>query len=271
MNQKNTNLQKTIYEYAKRKKQKFNFYRLINLENACPRKTILSLSMIKGISQYYPNKQTYLRNKVFEYLIDKFDLDTISDSFQKVDENFVERLEKEGTSELITNLEHLIHENEIIIHEINKPFSYVTDGFATEIYVDGIGSFRGQHSIFKFNLTSRFNRQNALELALVESQLHNDGDAIERLIDLKLGSGDYREILKQGDLTKNGKLSARGLSPWEDLQKEAKKLLKNGYKLLKKMETNSDSYNTPMFGPCNTCPYHNIKIEFHGKKIICTG
>ena len=105
----------------------------------------------------------------------------------------------------------------------------------------------------------------------MESHLRNEGENIERLIDLKLGSGEYREIFKEGDLTKKGKLSARGLLPWDDLKKEADGLLLMGYKLLKKMETDPNSYNIPMFGPCNTCPYHNVEIEFNGKKITCTG
>ena len=137
--------------------------------------------------------------------------------------------------------------------------------------MDGIGSFQGQKSIFKFNLTSRFNRRDALELVCVESHLRNEGENIERLIDLKLGSGEYREISKEGDLTKKGKLSVRGLPPWDELKKEADELLLTGFELLKKMEADPDSYNIPMFGPCNTCSYHNVEIEFNGKKIICNG
>jgi len=208
---------------------------------------------------------------VFKYLIEKFGLNLNSDSFQKVDENFTSRFEGKGVGDLINNFEPLINENEIEIHEINRLISYVPDGFSAEIFIDGIGSFQGQKSIFKFNLTTRFNRHDALELVCVESYLRNEGEHIERLIDLKLGSGDYRKISKEGDLTKKGKLSARGLQPWDDLRKEADEVLLTGFELLKKMEADPDSYNFPVFGPCNTCPYHNVEAEFNGKKILCTG
>lgn len=92
--------------------ESFNFYRLINLEDACPRRTVFFLNGIKGINQYYPNKQIFLRNKVFEYLIGEFSLDISSDSFQKVDESFISRLEEEGTGDLTKNFETLINENE---------------------------------------------------------------------------------------------------------------------------------------------------------------
>ena len=105
----------------------------------------------------------------------------------------------------------------------------------------------------------------------IESHLRNDGENIERLIDLKLGSGEYREIFKGGDLTKKRKLSTRGLPPWVELRKEAIELLKTGFELLKKFQADPEPYNIPMFGPCNTCPYHNVEVEFNGKKIICTG
>lgn len=247
--------------------ESFNFYRLINLEDACPRRTVFFLKKIKGIPQYYPNKQIFLRNMVFEYLIEKFGLNISSNSLQKVDESFTSRFEEEGVGDLITNFETLINENEIELHEINRLISYVPNGFNAEIFIDGIGSFQGQKAIFKFNLTTRFNRHDALELVCVESHLRNEGENIERLIDLKLGSGEYREIFREGDLTKKGKLSVRGLLPWDDLKKEADELLLTGYELLKKMEADPNSYNIPIFGFCNTCPYHNVKVEFNGKKI----
>jgi len=94
---------------------------------------------------------------------------------------------------------------------------------------------------------------------------------IERFIVLLLGSGNYREILKEGDRTKTGELSKRGLPPWEDLRKETNDLLQRGYNLKQKMEKNPELYNIPKFGPCTTCPYHNIEVKFNNKSIVCIG
>lgn len=252
-------------------KESYNFYRLISIEDACPRKTIFFLKGIEGISQYFQNHQVFLRNELFKFLDEKFGLELNIDSMQKIDEAFQSKFEQEGVGELINNFEALIDENEIDMTEVNKHISYIPDGFSVDMFLDGLGSFQGNLSLFKFNLTTRFNRHDALELVAGEDSLRDADKAVQRLIDLKLGSGDYREVLKDGDRTKKGTLSARGLAPWEDLKKETDETLKSGYVLLEKMKKDPDSYNIPMFGPCSTCPYHNIEIEYDGKKITCTG
>lgn len=251
--------------------ESFNFYRLINIEDACPRRTVFSLKGVEGISQYFQNHQIFLRSELFKYLNEKFELKVEVDSLQKVDEDFQARFEQEGVGELINNFESLIIQNDIDMTEVNKHVTYIPNGFSVDMFLDGLGIFQGSHSLFKFNLTTRFNRHDAYELVCGEFFLRNSGKTVEKLIDLKLGSGDFREILRDGDRTKKGTLSAKGLAPWEDLREETEKALKDGYKLMKKMEEDPNTYNVPMFGPCNTCPYHNIEIKYDDHKIICTG
>jgi hypothetical protein len=248
-----------------------NFYSLLTLEKTCPRRTVFQLKGVKGISQYFHTRKRYERNRIYRYLADRFQLDATKISFQEIDDHFLPRLEQEPIGEYIDNLEQLILSNNIELIEIGRPIIYSFGKGSTELYLDGLGKFHGKNALFKFNFTTRFNRDHALELVCVEHTLRDSNKNIESLIILLLGSGTYREILKEGEKTKNGKLSKRGLPPWEELKKEVDELLQNGYTLKQKMEQNPESYNLPKFGPCNTCPYHNIEVEFNNKKIICTG
>ncbi len=169
-------------------------------------------------------------------------------------------MEKEDVSALVGNLNTLISENEINASEINKYISYSVNDVAVGIFIDSIRTFEGKSALFKLNLTSRFNRNDALELACAESSVGNSNGKVERLVILKLGSGEVREIFKDGDRTKKGELSKRGLPPWEELRKEADDLIKNAYKLRTKMEQSPDSYNNHVFGTCGTCPYRRIVL-----------
>ena len=85
-----------------------SFYTLLNLEKACPQRTIFRLKGIKGICQYYHARKIYERNRIYQYLADKFHLDTSKISFQDNDGEFTSRLEKEEIGELIDKLEQLI-------------------------------------------------------------------------------------------------------------------------------------------------------------------
>ena len=112
-----------------------NFYRLLNMEDACPRRMVFTIKGIKGVNQYYRNKQIYLKSKVFEFLIEKFALQVDTTSFQKIDEEFTSRMEQEGVGELIQNFDVLITQNEIDITDINKKKLYMPDGFPVGISV----------------------------------------------------------------------------------------------------------------------------------------
>ncbi len=247
------------------------FYELIRLEKVCPRRTAFKLLGIKGRAQYYPAKRYYEKTKIHEFLKNKFPNAKLTGISEKLYGNFAKRLEKEDVSALMSNLDTLISENEINASEINKYVSYSVNDVAVGIFIDLVGMFEGKSALFKLNLTSRINRNDALELACAEVSVGNSNRKVERLLILKLGSGEVREIFKDGDRTKKGELSKRGLPPWEELRKEADNLIKNAYNLRKKMEQNPESYNNPVFGTCGTCPYHNFEIKFKGKKIICTG
>lgn len=100
--------------------EKFNFYCLIGIEDACPRRTIFFLKETEGISQLFQNHQIFLRNELFKYLNEKFGLEVEVNSFQKIDENFQSRFEQEGVGESVNNLESLITQNDIDMTEINK-------------------------------------------------------------------------------------------------------------------------------------------------------
>ena len=65
-----------------------SFYTLLNLEKACPRRSIFRLKGIKGISQYFHARKNYERNRIYQYLTDKFHLDTNKISFQEIDKQF---------------------------------------------------------------------------------------------------------------------------------------------------------------------------------------
>ena len=68
-------------------------------------------------------------------------------------------------------MEKLIQLYEIEITELNKQIIYTFNNVSTELYLDGIGKFRGKDAIFKFNFTTRFNRNHALELVCCEKYL----------------------------------------------------------------------------------------------------
>ncbi len=53
-----------------------SFYTLLNLEKACPRRIIFRLKGIKGIYQYFHARKRYEHNRIYQYLTDKFHLDT---------------------------------------------------------------------------------------------------------------------------------------------------------------------------------------------------
>jgi len=247
------------------------FFQLINLEKACPRRTLFQLNKIEGVSQFFYARKKYERNKILEYLIDNFSLKTRDHMFRPIEEQFIPRLEKNGAENFITNLEIILKENPFKILEVNIPLIYSLNGTDIELFLDGIGTFRDEPSIFKFNLTTRFSQTDAFELICAENALQCSGNEIDHLIVLFLGTGNYREIIKGGDLTKSGTLSKKGLPPWDSLREEANDILTKGLALMLDIKKNPKKYNNPEFGTCLTCPYHNIEVEYDGEKIICTG
>lgn len=247
------------------------FFQLINLEKACPRRTLFQLNKMEGVSQFFYARKKYERNKILEYLIDKFSLKTRNQMFRPIEEQFISRLERDGVENLITNLENILKENPFKISEVNVPLIYSLNGTDIELFLDGIGMFRDEPSIFKFNLTTRFSQTDVFELACAENALHSSGRDIDHLIILFLGNGNYRELMKRGDITKSGTLSKKGLPPWESLREEANDKLTIGLTLMLDIKKNPKKYNSPEFGTCLTCPYHNFEVEYDGEKIICTG
>ncbi|MFX0033554.1 MAG: hypothetical protein ACFE9P_12890 [Candidatus Hermodarchaeota archaeon] len=81
----------------------------------------------------------------------------------------------------------------------------------------------------------------------------------------------FREVYKEGDKTKSGALDKRGLAPWNKLKVEVNEILLKSYEKVKEMKKNPDLFNVPEFGPCGTCPYHNIEVNYKSTKVICTG
>ncbi len=150
-----------------------SFYTLLNLEKACPRRTIFRLKGIKGINQYYHARKINERNRIYQYLADKFHLDTSKIHFQDIDEQFISRLEKEEIGELIDNLEKIIQLYGIEFTELNRQIIYTFNNVSAKLYLDGIGRFLGKDTLFKFNFTTRFNRNHALELVCCENYLRD--------------------------------------------------------------------------------------------------
>ncbi len=249
-----------------------NFYRLIELEKACPRKMVFYILNIQGIPQYYFNKVIFERGKVFEFLLKKFGLEGTTD-LDRIHDNFKNRFknENENVDNILENLDSLISKNKIKITEANKKIDYALMEKPIRLYVDAVGTFNGQNALFKMNMGQIFRKIDALELVCAESLTYSEKKTKFKLISMKLGKGDYREIFELGDRNKNGSLSKKGLPPWEEIKIQADEKLKTNYELIEKMEKNPDEYNINVFGTCGTCPYHNFEVKYNGQKIICTG
>ena len=82
-------------------------------------------------------------------------------------------MEKEEIGELIDNLEKLIQLYEIELTELSEQIIYTFNNVSAELYLDGIWRFLGKDTIFKFNFTTRFNRNHALELVCCKIYLRD--------------------------------------------------------------------------------------------------
>ena len=255
---------------------KVKFYKLKTIEKGCSRRTLFgslkSAGKVKGVSQYYPKKMVYIKTKLFDYIANKFSSAKVLDDFPyKVGGRFDIRLEREDVMPLIDNLEKLIAEHEISIESLNIPVTYESDGIKVGLNCDAKGTFDGDLAIFKLNPTTRFNKEDAYELVCINKLATESDGECYRLVVLKLGNGEIREVLENGDRNKNGSLSKNGLPEWTTLQNETDHTIENVSNILKGIETSPEEYNIPTFGSCATCPYHNVEIAFNGKNIICVG
>ena len=249
----------------------YRFFRVIDFEKACPRRMVWYILGIEGKPQYYYNKIIFERGKVFEHLLEMFPNASGTTDIGRIDEIFKDKINEEDVNELIKNLDSIVSAHKIEITEINTKTDYPLTTPPIRIYCDAIGNIEGVDALFKINMTQRFKKDDAYELVLAENMINPEKKKKYRLISLKLGQGDYREILKNGDRNKDGSLSKRGLQPWNQLKEEIDENLKKNFELIKKMENDPNSYDIPVFGTCGTCPYHNVEVIINKQKITCLG
>ena len=251
------------------------FYKLKDFDKGCSRRSLFAIleheGKIKGISQYYSTKLLYTKTKLLDYFINKFSAKAEDDFSYKVGSKFDIRLEREDISPIIDNLEKLIADHEITVMRANIPVTYEYKGIEVTLNCDAKGTFDGDLVIFKLNTTTRFNREDAYELVCINTIATTSDGEHYRLIVLKLGNGDFREVFEDGDRNKNGTLKKNGIPEWTTLQNEIDDRIENVSAVLEGIENSPEEYDIPTFGSCGTCPYHNVEITFGGKTIICVG
>jgi len=249
----------------------YQFFRVIDFEKACPRRMAWYILEIEGTPQYYYNKLIFERGKLFDHLLSKFPNASGTTDLERVDEIFQGKFNEEEISELISNIDSLISEHNITFTEINKKVDYPLTDKPIRLYCDGIGTFKGKDALFKVNMTQRFRKDDAYELVLIEHLLNPEKMKTYRLITLKLGQGDFREVFEQGDRNKDGSLNKRGLQPWNTLKERIDGKLTENYELIQQMEHDPNSYDIPVFGTCGTCPYHDVEVIVNSQKQIYFG
>jgi hypothetical protein len=244
------------------------YYKLKYIGDGCRRRDLFNLLNKEGIKQYYPYKKRYIKSKIYRHIADRFKIDNPYNP--SIPDQFVDRVKEseEKANNLIGTLDGMIDKYGIEIKTLGKKATYETKGKKIEFTIDAIGMFESQLSFFTINITSRSKTDNLKKLVFIEPFTNF---TTQRIIELKLGSGKYREAPKNGERTKNGRLKKRGLNPWVDIAREGKKEIKDALKTIEDMKGNPQKYNIPTFGKCATCPYHNISIEFDGETIICVG
>jgi len=251
-----------------------NFNQVKNITKGCPRRSLLYLNDIAGKLQYYAVRKKYLKQKITDYIVDKFDIDEPAQEYDQ-DNEFDTRIKSEQvdtTAAIWGNLDAMIKKHNITITTLKQSFAYESDDIeAINVTLDGIGTFEGDDALFKIVPTTRFSREFAWELILAQKALQQD--IKYRLIVLKLGNGTFREVFKLGDRNKNGSPSKRqgALGPWENLRTEAEKMIKEGRGILSNMDENPTKFNIPQFSSCGTCPFHNYTVKFNGDDITCSG
>ena len=246
------------------------FYQVKNIASGCPRRSLFYLNNIEGKSQYYTAKKKFTTQKIIDYTVGRFGLDAVDPVYEPGE--FDGRLSSETLDDIMSNFDALIKGHDITVSSVNRDLEYEVDGLGTvKLNIDAIGTFEGADAVFKIVPTTKFSRDYAWELILAEKTIR--GDINYRLIVLKLGNGTFREISKLGDRNKDGSLSKRSgaLGPWESLRAESEKMIREGWKVLSEMESNPTQYNSPRFGGCGTCPFHNYEVIFNGETVTCSG
>jgi hypothetical protein len=248
------------------------YYMLKNLASGCPRRSTLQLHGVEGRAQYYTALKRYTRHKITLHLLEAFPGAKVfgNGGSYDPDNEFHDKLVGSAQEDLAA-LSSLLDQYRVRLTRINEPFRYgLRHGGETEVVeltADGLGVVQGQPAILKITTSRRYSEY-APELACIEKVLK---EKHYRLFVMRLGSGDCREILREGDRTKSGRLSKRGLPPWRDLVDEGEELMRRGVEIRKGMTKEPRKHDRPEFGPCGTCPFHNYTVELLGEEINCAG
>lgn len=252
------------------------YHQLKYVDNGCKRRTLFYLKGIEGVRQFYPIKKRYIKSKIYEHIADAFDIENNYEV--SIPDEFSDRLNEaeEEANKLIENLDAMIEEFDIEMGEIRRKCICAVDGKEIEFTIDAIGKFEGDLTIFSINPTARSKTDNLKELAFIDSfeQFVNSYATSnpQRIIELKLGSGKYREAPREGEMTKSGRPKKNGLGSWDELADEVKEgRIIESLKIQKDMMESPQDYNIPTFGGCATCPFHNVPITYDGRTFVCKG
>jgi len=263
------------WAYQEMDMTEIEYRKLKYFEKGCKRRLLFDMlkdkGIIKGISQYYSVKKIYTMTKIFDYIVNKFSTKSLDDFPYEVGGKFDTRLENEDVSELISNLESLMIEHEISFESVNIPMTYEYNDTKITLHCDAKGTIGGDLALFKLNLTTRFSREDAYELVCINDVATKSDGEYYRLVVLKLGSAQIREVIERGDRTKKDVLKKNGIPEWTTLLNELNEQIVGASDVLSGLKTSPEAYDVPTFGSCGICPYHNVKITYNGKTTICVG
>lgn len=251
------------------------FYALKSIEQGCKRRTLFTHleheNKMEGEPQYYPMKLLYTQSKVYEHIMETYSAKAIEELPFGGISMFGERLRSEDVSSLIENLDALVLKHDITFESVNIPATYEHGGLKVKLNCDVKGTFGGDLALFYLNTTTQFSRENVYELVTLNEVATTSDGEYYRLIVLKLGNGEIREVLEKGDRNKDGSLKKNGVPPWDELLKEVDQRIENVSEVLEALESDPASFNVPTFGSCGTCPYHNVSLSVDGEAVICRG
>lgn len=245
------------------------------MDDGCPRRNLFTIREIAGVKQFYPMKKRYIRWKLYNHIAEKFNINMPSLDDEWNWDRYPERLAEvnKKVRKLTKNMDEMIEQYDIEVTDLQGSSDIIIEQNDEEetvrFHYDALGTFEGDKTIFTINTSSRSKTDNLRKLAFMAVQI---GDInIDRVIELKLGSGKYRESPKEGDRNKDGSLSKRGLKPWETIAEKVMDRIQVSMDIIDDMVANPNEYNQPEFGTCGTCPYHNVEIEFNDQTIRCIG
>lgn len=152
-----------------------------------------------------------------------------------------------------------------IIREL-KEYITITQIYNIKNEIVYYGIINDKKALFNFSFSSHIHFSDAMSLLYIKKVLNLNDDIVLATILLK--ENKIREYPKEGKLTKQNTPDKRDtIGSWDNIEKEMKKTFSE-YKnnIIFAMQIPEGT-----FGECGICPYHNYKINYKEKEIICNG